>query len=159
MQSLEFSNWLCEQGKLETSAIEHSKQNYTFRPILKNIGLPCSYLPTQNRPYPPKNIAFLRIFSIFFSNSVNKLVFKIIKSCIWILKKGYIDCYCMHSYLWKRRHAMDGDLYCMCEHQKLRLVCANAQPRNRALAAHFQNLTIQWLYCMCEQQMPICVVS
>ena len=34
---------------------------------------------------------------------------------------------------------MDGDLYCMCEHQKPR---RSAQPRYRALAARFQNITI-----------------
>ena len=50
------------------------------------VGLPCSYLPTQNRPYPPKFIAFLRIFFFFkfFTNSVNKPFFKIVKSCILI---------------------------------------------------------------------------
>ena len=34
---------------------------------------------------------------------------------------------------------MDGDLYCMCGHQKPR---RSAQPRYRALAARFQNITI-----------------
>ena len=48
-----------------------------IRPTLKNVGLPCSYLPTQNRPYPQKIIAFLK----FFSNYFNKPFFKIIKSC------------------------------------------------------------------------------
>ena len=50
-----------------------------IRPIL-NVGLPCSYLPTQNRPYPQKIIAFLK----FFSNYINKPFFKIIKSCTLI---------------------------------------------------------------------------
>ena len=35
------------------------------RLTLKNVGLPCSYLPTQNRPYPKNCIAFLRFFFNF----------------------------------------------------------------------------------------------
>ena len=39
-----------------------------MRLTLKNVGLPCSYLPTQNRPYPKNVITILRIlFFIFFS--------------------------------------------------------------------------------------------
>ena len=57
---------------------------------LKNVGLPWSSLPTQNRPYPPKKcIALLRIFfSFYFFNKP----FKIIKSCI-LIKETYRDRY------------------------------------------------------------------
>ena len=30
--------------------------------LKKNVGFPCSYLPTQNRPYPKNVIVFLKIF-------------------------------------------------------------------------------------------------
>ena len=70
------------------------------RSTLKNVGLPSSYLPTQNRPYQKKCIAFLRIFFffiLFFSNSVNPSL-KSLKG-LFYLKKGYRDRYYMHSYL------------------------------------------------------------
>ena len=56
-------------------------------------------------------------------------------------------------------HVIVGGFYCMYEQQKLRM-----RSLARALAAHFLNITIhfrsgQWLYCMCEQLMPIFVVS
>ena len=45
--------------------------------------------------YPPKTRPTQKIYclsEIFFSNSINKPFFKIIKSCI-LMKKGYRDCY------------------------------------------------------------------
>ena len=69
------------------------------RSTLKNDGLPCSYLPTNNRPYQ-KNVCLSEIlffFILFFSNSVNPSL-KSLKG-LFYLKKGYRDCYYMHSYL------------------------------------------------------------
>ena len=68
--------WLCEAS---ARAIKIGRPE-------KNVGLPCSYLPTQNRPYPKKSLPFWEsLFSFFFfSNSVNKLFFKISKSCFLI---------------------------------------------------------------------------
>ena len=66
-------------------------------PTLKNVGLACSYLPTQNKPYPKSFIDFLNLF--FFSNSVNNLLFKIIKSCILIEERLQRLLLYMHSYL------------------------------------------------------------
>ena len=63
-----------------------SNQN---RPTWKNVGLPCSYLLTQNRPFPKRSLPFWEsLFSFFvFSNSVNKLFFKISKSCISLIEE------------------------------------------------------------------------
>ena len=68
--------WLCEAS---ARAIKIG------RPEIK-VCLPCSYLPTQNRPYPKKSLPFREsLFSFFFfSNSVNKLFFIISKSCFLI---------------------------------------------------------------------------
>ena len=103
---------------IQSLSSSHSKHNYTFTAICnecavgistfrrrwcfywcaraikigrpeKNVGLPCSYLPTQNRPYPKRSLPFWEsLFSFFvFSNSVNKLFFKISKSCIVLIEE------------------------------------------------------------------------
>ena len=71
--------WLCEAS---ARAIKIGRPE-------KNVGLPCSYLPTLNRPYPKKSLPFWEsLFSFFFfSNSVNKLFFKISKSCFFNWRK------------------------------------------------------------------------
>ena len=60
-------------------------------------------LPTHPKQALPKKCYCLSenlFFNfLFFSNSVNKPFFKIIKCCILIKETGYRDCYYMHSYL------------------------------------------------------------
>ena len=57
------------------------------RTDLKNVGLPCSYLPTQNSTPPPpqkKKSLSENLFFFSLSNSVDKPFFKIIKNGLLI---------------------------------------------------------------------------
>ena len=61
-------------------------------------------LPTHQTQALPKKFFCLSgnlffYFFLFFSNSVNKPFFKIIKCCILFKETGYRDCFYMHSYL------------------------------------------------------------
>ena len=71
---------------------------YAIEPTLKDYGLPCSYLPTQNRPYPQNCIAFLRLFNFFSFILLTNPSLKSLKA-VFQLKKGYRYCFSMHSHL------------------------------------------------------------